>query len=291
MKQKYVWFWLIGAGLALPVAAEEAGQEPTLALAYGATPGSKVTYETKVTGDLKLEIGGQVMRSPLQATLEYSETVRSADEKSLQLHCAVHGQGRTGEKEIPLSLPPWSVKMKRTGQDVRIDSLKKKPLQDVYQLGELLLFIETTRLLAFTEDPLKEGDQWETELKLETENGPIVVEVESRFTGEAEQQGHPCAVIESDFEAEIELEKVEILPKVLARLTGEQSGTLKSHFALDGLGQVVRSEGRIKIELKPEMEGQGGEEAEGEQEAPRPPERISLEFNFVRTLKEVKPGK
>jgi len=290
MKRKYFWLWLVGAGLALPVAAEAEGEEAALVLVYGATPGSKVTYETKVTGDLKLEIGGQVMRSPLQATLEYSETVRSADEKSLQLHCAVQGQGRTGEKEIQLSLPPWSVKMKRTGQEVRIDSLKKKPLKDAYQLGELLLFIETTRLLAFDEEPVEEGADWETELKLETENGPIEVEVESRFTGKAEQQGHPCAVIESDFEAEIELEKVEILPGMLARLTGEQSGTLKSHFALDGLGQVVRSEGRIKIELKPEMEGKEEKEAEEGQEAPQPPERISLEFNFVRSLKEVKPG-
>jgi hypothetical protein len=259
---------------------------------YAAQPGAQVTSVITVFGKLKREWADRSESLEIKATLHYLETVTKADGINVELECRLRGQGQAGNgggaTSSPLDLK-WLVKMKRSGRDVQIPTLEKQEFPQIPELAVLLLFNETTRLLAFADRPVQEREGWTSRLELKTRNATIPVEVSSKFVGRRTHRGYGCAVIESAFEGQLDLARVQ-LGEASVAMKGEQEGELTTLFALEE-GQVVRSEGHVGIELHPEtpeeksdQEGEKGEKPAADEKPADVPETIRLEFQFVREL-------
>lgn len=267
------------------LAAEETRSTPQL-MQYGAPPGTQATYTITVFGTLRREWADRCDDLGIKATLHYVEKVTRGDGINVELECQIRGLGEAGNGTNATSSSlnlKWPVKMKRSGRDVQIPVLEKCEFPQIPELAVLLLFNETTRLLAFAERPVEEGESWTSRLELRTRNATIPVEVSSRFLGCRTYRGLPCAEIESQFKGNLDLTHID-LEGVSVAMKGEQEGALTFLFAPEQ-GQVVRSEGRVEIDLRPEPPAR--KEDEKGEKSPDLPQIIRLEFQFVRELEKI----
>jgi hypothetical protein len=255
-------------------------------LQYSAPPGTQATYTITVFGTLRREWAKRQEDLGIKATLHYLEKVTRGDAINVELECQICGLGQAGNggnaTSSALNLK-WPVKMKRSGRDVQIPVLEKYEFPQIPELAVLILFNETTRLLAFAERPVEEGESWTSRLELRTRNATIPVEVSSRFLGCRTYRGFSCAEIESRLKGDLDLAHVD-LEGVSVAMKGEQEGALTLLFAPEQ-GQVVRSEGRLEIELRPEPPAK--QEADLGKQSPDIPQTIRLEFQFVRELQKI----
>lgn len=253
---------------------------------YGAQPGLQTTYTITVFGTLKQEWAERSEILGIKATLYYLEKVTKGDGINLELECQIRGAGQLREggdaKSSSLDLK-WPVKMKRSGREVQIPLLEKYEFPQIPELAVLLLFNETTRLLSFAERPVEVGESWTSRLELRTRNATIPVEVSSQFIGCRTYRGFHCAVIESKFKGDLDLSRVDLGGAFVA-MQGAQEGGLTILFALEQ-GQVVRSEGHVGIEMRPDF--LESKELPAGEKATDIPQTIRLEFQFVRELENM----